>query len=344
VGLCAATLLGAGIAASAIPELYARVETDLERTKFLIATTKAIPSGSPPAPEIVVLGNSVTMNGVDTELISNALPGGPIAYNFSSTGQSVSEGYLYLQELPDATRSVVLVVSPGNLEDDDLMPEDVANTFYMEGYRPTRETLDTLKDVFRDAKQPDKTAFLEKNEIQQRFQSRWTIAQAPDTEFRKRIRKDLDTSKSILSLTYPAPYTRPITAASFAKLLPNYNKDRDTELFVPRPTQVQLIRKMAAEGKAQGRNLFVILAPMHPERTSFLGPAWKRSRETWVHSRPFDDVPILDLTELLTADQYYDVVHPSRAGAEILSARIAEFLRGHLVLQAQTLRPPGGDR
>lgn len=335
IGLTVVTVLGALTAAAVMPKVFTRIETDLERTKFLLKSVREIKAGTLPAPDMVVLGNSVTMNGVDTAMVAQGLPGNPLVYNFSSTGQSVAEGYLYLQELPEKTKSVVLVVSPGNLETDVMPPQDVYNTFYMQGYRPSQKTLATLRGVYTDeitsskewlatAAKPE---FLSEGELQQRFHARWAISQMPDTELRKKIRKDLETGKSIKSLTYPAPYTKRIPDASFEKLLPTYNKPRKSKEFAPLATQIKLINDIAAEAKASGRSFRVVLAPMHPRRLSFAGPDFVSSMHRWGASNPFGpDVPVLDLSESLTDAQYIDVVHPSREGAEILSRAIGEFL------------------
>lgn len=332
VALCVATLAGTAIAFLLMPRVFARIETDLERTKFLLKTVKEVKQGTTPAPEIVVLGNSVTMNGVDTALLSEQMASHPRIYNFSSTGQSIAEGYLYLQELPKETNSVVLVVSPGNLEDDGLPAKDVYNTFNRQGYRPTAQTVQTLTDVFKNAVDPkdprgkkyDVTLFTQ-NEIQERFHSRWVIAQMPDTEFRKKIRKDLETSKSIKSLTYPAPYSKPIPKASFEKLLPTYNEPRKSDKFSPLPTQIELIAKMAEQLRAENRKFYIVLAPMHPRRLSFAGAEFVRSLNEWAESDAFK-TPVLNLSEILKDDQFLDVVHPSRQGAEVISKGIAEFL------------------
>lgn len=334
VALCAVTVLGAVCAAAVIPRMFSRIDTDLTRTRILLKTVQEIKSGLTPAPDIVVLGNSVTMNGVDTAIITDRLPNKPLVYNFSSTGQSLAEGYLYLQELNNNTKTVVIVVSPGNLEDDGLPSRDVYNTFYMQGYRPNSQTLSTLQSVFDRVDPNDPMGakypidmFSQAN-YQQRFHSRWSIAQMPDTEFRKRLRKDLETTKSIKSLTYPAPYTKPISRSNFDILLPTYNKKRQSPKFSPLPTQVDLLGRIKKQLDAQSIQLLVVLAPMHPQRLSFLGPEWEESRRQWVAGKPIPGTPILDLTDALTRDdQFLDVVHPSRAAADLISDRIASFIR-----------------
>lgn len=334
VALSVAALAGVVCAGLIIPRLFAKIDTDLERTRFLLRTVTEIKKGTTPAPDMVFLGNSVTMNGVDAELVAKELPNSPRIYNFSSTGQSVAEGYLYLQELPMEAKAVVLVVSPANLEDDGLPSEDVFNTFYMQGYRPNERTLESLSDVFKgvtDPKDPFKkpydVALFSRNDIQQRFRSRWAIAQVPDTEFRKKLRKDLDTSKSIRSLTYPAPYSKPIAAKNFEVLLPTYNKPRTTPEFAPLETQNKLITKLVEQVRADGKKIAIVLAPMHPARLSFAGPEFRRGIANWANKHSIG-CPVLDLSDSLTKDQFLDVVHPSREGAEIISKRIAEFLKG----------------
>ncbi len=335
IGLTVVTVLGALTAAALMPKVFTRIETDLERTKFLLKSVAEIKAGTLPAPDMVVLGNSVTMNGVDTALVAQGLPGNPLVYNFSSTGQSVAEGYLYLQELPEKTKTVVLVVSPGNLETDLMPPQDVYNTFYMQGYRSNAKTVAALRGVYTEEvtgskdwlSTAAKPEFLSEGDLQQRFHARWAISQMPDTELRKKIRRDLETGKSIKSLTYPAPYTKRIPDASFEKLLPTYNKPRKSKEFSPLATQIKLINTIAAEVRASGRSFRIVLAPMHPRRLSFAGPDFVSSMHRWAASSPFGaDVPVLNLSESLTDAQFIDVVHPSREGAETLSRAIGEFL------------------
>ncbi|MEQ1821054.1 MAG: hypothetical protein ABL949_00940 [Fimbriimonadaceae bacterium] len=317
-----ATLLGAFIAFAGMPAVFKKVPTDLERTRVLISAVRAIQSGSLESPDIVLLGNSVTMNGVDADLVASRMASKPKIYNFSSTGQSVAESFLYFQELPAKTKQVVLVVPTRNLETDGLPPKDVANAFYMNGYRVKPSTQSVLNSVFSD-----QAAMLQRNDVEQRFASRWVLSQVVDTVVRKKLRKDMETSKSILSLSYPAPYSKKIGSAEFEKLLPSYESKREPGPFKPLDQQVVMIRKMGEQLAGSGAKLWVVFAPLNPRRFDALGSKYVESVTTFSQLSPFGpDAKILDLTSLLGADDFIDVVHPTRAGAEKISARIGEFL------------------
>jgi hypothetical protein len=317
-----ATLLGAFIAFAGMPAVFKKVPTDLERTRVLIKDVRSIQSGALQSPDIVILGNSVTMNGVDADLVAGRIARKPKIYNFSSTGQSVAESFLYFQELSAKTKHVVLVVPTRNLETDGLPPKDVANAFYMNGYRIKPSTQSVLNAVFRD-----EATMLARNDIEQRFASRWVLSQVVDTVVRKKLRKDMETSKSIQSLSYPAPYSKKIGASEFEKLLPSYESERVPGPFHPLEKQVVMIRKMGEQLASNGAKLWVVFAPLNPRRFETLGNKYVESVATYSQFAPFGpDVKVLDLTSLLSADDFIDVVHPTRAGAEKISMRIGDFL------------------
>ncbi|MEQ1936287.1 MAG: hypothetical protein ABL962_20725, partial [Fimbriimonadaceae bacterium] len=305
-----------------MPAVFSKVPTDLERTRILLKSVRAIQSGSLKPPDIVILGNSVAMNGVDADLVASQISSKPTVYNFSSTGQSVAESFLYFQELPAQTKNVVLVVPSRNLETDGLPPKDVTNAFYMNGYRAKPSTISALSAVFGKESEA-----LGRTEVEQRFASRWVLSQVVDTVARKKLRKDMETSKSIQSLTYPAPYSKKIAVAEFEKLLPTYDSKRVAGPFNPLDQQVVLITKMADQLKQSGARLWVIFAPLNPRRFEVLGPNYATTTMTYSQLSPFGDaVKVLDLTSLLSAHDFIDVVHPTRTGAEKISERIGSFL------------------
>lgn len=137
----------------------------------------------------------------------------------------------------------------------------------------------------------------------------------------------METGESIQSLTYPAPYSKKIGVKEFAKLLPTYEAKRASGPFEPIDAQVEIITKMGEQLSEHGARLWVVFAPLNPRRFEILGPDYLSSTMTYSQLYPFGkNVKVLDLTAFLSADEFIDVVHPTRIGAEKISARIGNFL------------------
>ena len=82
-------LLAVLIANLLTPFIYRNVSSDFGRTQLIL---KAL--DSQPAPDIVLLGNSILMSGIDAKHMSNSL-NNELVYNFGSNGQTLKESFLY---------------------------------------------------------------------------------------------------------------------------------------------------------------------------------------------------------------------------------------------------------
>ena len=354
--LAVALILGAVLADRCMPAIFAQIPTDLLRIRVLITTLRnagatpqasaaaGLPVGSPahggaPAPDLVFFGDSLTMNGIDTRLLSQNLPGHPLAYNFGSPRQRVFGAYLYNQELPASVKTVAVMVSPTTIGVKGTLESDVYNVYYMYGFRPNQRTRDTLVSVLG----AETAAVLDASDRQNRFTSRWAIRQWLDTAVRGFLRKDLALDRQRVDLFYPSPYTRPISPATFEKNLPLYSPTKPGDSFEADPSQVALLRQWGAEATGAGRKFVVVMAPMHPRLRQVWGPKFDTDLDAFIRSQPFGaQVSLINAGQWLDRDeQFVDVIHPSASGARVLTLALAKALQEQGAAPAPAGPPQG---
>ena len=126
------------------PYLYRLLPNDYVRTRLIWSTL----NNPEERPDLVILGNSRGMSGVNGYKLEAELRGNPCVYNLTSTGQRLSESALYYSYLPSSVQVVVQCVDldqlRGPIELDD--PNRVALHMYgykMDGF--TRELLPALE-------------------------------------------------------------------------------------------------------------------------------------------------------------------------------------------------------
>ncbi len=120
LAFAAAVMLGAALAWLVSPTLFRALPTDLTRTRVLLDALGDPQAG---APRIVSFGSSVGMAALDMQTIAAQLPGEPLSWNLSSTGQALAESYLYYQELPDSVSTVIQMVNLRGLKNAEVLNE-----------------------------------------------------------------------------------------------------------------------------------------------------------------------------------------------------------------------------
>jgi hypothetical protein len=318
--LVLALLAGAGAALAGMPAAFARVHHDLGRTGVLLRALEE----TRPAPRLLVFGNSVAMCGVDAGALRRELGlDGARAFNLSSTGQTLAEGFLYYQEIPAGTETLVYVLSPTQLEADVAFNAHVPNAFRMHGFRPSPETLATLEQAFS----PAAALALAAPEPSQRFEARWVLRQTIDVQVRRLVRSDLDLERGATDLEFPAHYRTRIPAEKLAGEIRKGLQARPPGPLRPSPGHERLLREIAERARRDGRRLLLVLPPIHPRLLAGFGGAFAPSLRTAFRELESQGVRVLDTTTLLGEDEFIDSMHPTPEGAERLTARIAEALR-----------------
>ena len=300
-----ALAVGAGIGLGLIGPAIAVLPHDLARLRVVEAalptTTKA------------VFGNSVCMNGVDTNLIDPALR------NLCTVGQSLGVAMIFVDAMPEEAEEIVLVVGVRDLE----FPDPVLNArpydfLRQGGTRPSTEVLDILRRFL-----PADFA-LERNPAERLFALRFIVQQAPQTELRKLVRSDLDEGGSMTSLHAPAPYQKKAAPHKTAMRLAAISAKARSPGFHPDKKRDRFLRLLIARAQKKAKRVTVVLAPSHPALDDYFGADFFAQARTYAHSL---GAPVVDTMHLLPAADFLDHVHPSRNGAERLSLAIAQGLR-----------------
>ena len=312
-------LIGIAVAALLAPAIFQMVHTDLSRIGVLLKAAHDAES----VPRVVVLGNSVIMDGVDARLVSKGLPEAPLAHNYASTGQSLIESYLYYQELLPGVKWLVQTLTPAELARAPRFQEQRYNAYYMYGYRPNAGTVDRLESIFGSSM----VEILSTSDLAQRFRSRWAVRQLVDNGMRRLLRSDLALEASTFDLFHPSIRAQPLPQVGLERALRRWFDAWPARSFQANPQSFELMSSMLHWRSSGGRELVFLLPPIHPWIRAQRGEAFYRAFRSSVKSfAERHAVPVIDTIDLLSAHDFGDHQHPTQAGAVLLS----EFLGDRL--------------
>lgn len=312
--MCAALLAG---------PLIQRLPHDLMRTETILSAL----GDARRKPDGVIFGNSVAMNGVDGRIIGEALSGDAEFYNLSSTGQTLPESYLYYQEIPESVETIVQVVTPLKLEEEEHIHESVYNTFYLYGYRPEAETVEVLSEIMGE---PEATLF-RRSMLWHRLQSRWVLRQWIDTSVRGLIRTDLELGRGVHDLYYPAPYETRLPEEKIDRILERAKTPRNWEGLKIPEKNLRIMKAMVRKSDELGvRDFYFLFAPLHPELQEHYGDRYLEEIRRFIRELDLGpNVHAIDMVSLLGEKEYIDHAHPTAAGARKISELLAAEMRKH---------------
>ncbi|MBN1912743.1 MAG: hypothetical protein JW818_23680 [Pirellulales bacterium] len=317
--LVASVLLGAILANAAMPYVFAVAPNDMARSRTLLAALE-----DPPTPPVVcVFGNSVVMSGVDTRQLGKGLAGEPETWNLGTTGQSLLEGALYYQDLPNSVQVVVQCVAAGDFESEVTVSPNKYNALFMYGYRPSQNTLRMVEE------HATRTSFeqLCRSELANRFQSRWAIRAAIDTELRQILRRDLALDKVVKDLYFPAVGHTRVSRRVVEGLLREYLHPREPG-FHPNEQFVASVLELDRICREQERRFVLVVLPSRSEIREHLGEPFLKGLDDFC-SQLHDEHGIITINavDLFREDDVFvDVHHLDKVGAEKLTAYLANEL------------------
>jgi hypothetical protein len=318
VALLASLLAGIAAALAALPFVFRNTPTDISRIGMLLGSFRD--AGA--APSVVVFGNSVIMSGIDAGQLRRALPGEPLAWNCASTGQTPVESFLLTQELPRGVRTAVYQIEPVGSHDRPLLPQKY-NTFYMFGFRPAPPTLATL-DAIYGAEVAD---LLTRSRLAQVFESRWAVRQLADTQLRRLLRRDLALSDAESDLLHPQRYTARVGDGALERSLALRLKGLESSpLAVPEPT-LALARALAEGAAAAERSSVFLVPPIHPRIAAGRDTQIRQAVAAIEAALAQTPARVVDAASLLQAEHFIDDLHPTNAGAAILTDYLAQRMR-----------------
>lgn len=310
---------GACVAYLLMPLLFAALPNEMMRSRVLL---DSLHGAAQPAPQMVVLGNSIAMNGIDAKQLSSRLEGDPVVWNLSSTGQLLVESMFIVDECPEETKAICLALFTDDLvQDGSNIPESKLIAYLQYGYQLSESTQNVLQQI----SPPEVLNVLGNPNWKIALDSRFAIRSAVDISCRRLLRRDLNLAKATTSLFYPSPYTNQQSSASIEKqILKNFPYRKAEEGSLSGPTK-ELLTTLAGNSKAKQNALYVAILPEHPILRS--------QREAGFYERLLKemndlgedlDLPITSFISLLDETQFIDHIHPNATGAQILTDALSE--------------------
>ncbi|MGH7804669.1 MAG: hypothetical protein ACREQJ_10000 [Candidatus Binatia bacterium] len=275
------------------------------------------------APGIVLFGSSVIASGIDTEQLSSALPAKPLVLNLATAQQSLTESYLFYQELPSSVRVVVQALTARELMNRPQLDSHKFNAFYMYGYRPDARTRDFLQALLGD----DVSSTLALSDAQQRFAARWSVHRLLDTG-QWRLRTNLpDMDRWATDIFFSGLFQTRLPPADFERTLEWWL----STWTAPDPGIVEtirrLLREMASRQASRNGRLIVFVPPVYPAVTAHVPEAFETELRSVLDDARSAGAEVIDASRLLPEESFRDCIHVLHGNAPRLTQQIAERIR-----------------
>jgi hypothetical protein len=325
--MVAAVAMGAALAFSMTTWIFAHAPSDLERTSVLLDALE----NPELQPEFIVFGNSIVLSGIDTNVISESLPGKPLGLNLATTGQNPADSYLYYQNLPDSVNLILQFTLPRSAASYDGIEPQKYNAMYMYGYRPNDITRERLSNILGEPSRE----ILNRSEFRQRFESRWSIQQTANNVIRGIARDDLEFDVYTYDLYFPNSGAKRLTEPQMQRALDQRYFQRTDSRYPYTEMKTALFKEAAIRADELDARFALVISPLHPS-------VHGRNTEEWfaIVRDYFGQIgkdgkfAIIDATDAVPEQEFVDALHVSRTGGKILSEFIAaEVMRLNLLAE-----------
>lgn len=323
ISLAGVVLIGAAIAFLSVPFLFAATPNELSRIGAIL---DALRSPGDTAPDLIVMGNSVVMNGIDAAIIEEHSSKPVNAWNCASTGQNLVEALMFLRSAPDSVNQVWAGALTDELFLQPMLNPSKYDAFRMYGFEPDDRIKGAIKrfeseQVYNQLTTPWWT-------VQSR--ARWIFRSAFDTMTRTMLRRDLLISEAINDFRFPAVYTQKLNAQKTRLRLAPWLERRErivNDATGFHPDAIRLVQAIQEEAAHKGFDFGLFILPDHPALTQATPDSFRAMfEESRLSLQEQSGVPVLDFHTLLNEDEFIDDAHPTRDGAERLSRALAEAL------------------
>lgn len=266
-------------------------------------------------PEIVIFGDSRAMNGINGYILSENFNNVTVV-SYSSAGQSFSESALFYPKIKESTKVVIQCLDINSLSSYPYLSKDKANALIMSGFKQG-----TINKSFLSH---EACKVINANKMVTIFESRNFLREGLHT-FKRSIIVPNALSDQIYSITFPYlyPYER-APEEQYNKYLRAYkDKESKTSLII-NDTIAEKLRNIQIFFREQSVDYYLVIMPLSPL-------AWESAPKNYddtLHKLEIDiGVKIFDFTYLLPDEYFCDPTHTNKAGAKILTERIAEEIQ-----------------
>jgi len=317
------TIAGSVFAFLVLPSLFFALPNELIRSRFLLEALRSTdsPTSEIVAPEIVVLGNSIAMNGIDAKQLRSELAGDSVVWNLSSAGQQIIETMFLADELPKTTKTVLILTFTSDLiRDASEIPHDKMIAYLQYGYHPSEAT----REALRKLGSPETARLLGLPQWRVALESRWSVRSAIDISSRSLLRKDLNLTKAATSLFYPSPYTQQLSQEAIAVMVARTYSQRRAEQGRLGKSAAELLTVLLAELDKRGIRVAIAMLPEHSElRQRTDGVFYEDILAELRQLASETDTPVFSFLTLLEDTHFVDCIHPNGEGAQKLTSALA---------------------
>lgn len=268
--------------------------------------------------DVIFLGNSVVMNGIDAKYYSQ-LRNGKVAFNLSTPGQSFFESLFLIENTPKPHR-LVLGCSPQTLVSEiNNIPYSNINALRMYGYNLSS----TAASIIEKCRGEKTIKSYELPFFQHNFYCRWVIFSGVNAFFRSLIRKDLQLQNAQRNMFYPRPYMKKISKSTLKKLQKKYHVT--TKKFVVNTDRIQFLRSFSLYLKEKNIKFTLLILPEHPYIRENTPIEFYRDMQAFLDKAQEEwNITIYNFHNILDESMFIDHIHPSQQGAKKLTEALAE--------------------
>lgn len=281
------------------PVLFRALPNDYMRTKLIIQTLK----DTSEVAEVIILGNSRGMNGVNGYMLEKELSDHPKVYNLTSTGQQLSESALYYTMIPTEVKTVIQCI------DIDLLskPIDIktSNSVALHMYR--YEMDNKTEEIVPLKKTLDKPFFIYNYEAR-------NCLFAGLSYFLRKMLDDDDPDVFALDLRYPSSHKSLRNDIIYKQEIEEKNKNNMFALYTILPEWKKLIDTSYIYFKQRNIRYCLLIMPYNPDIISSTNE--EKEYALSLFKKQFNDIFLIDCFNLLRPEDFYDAIHPNNSGAE----------------------------
>jgi hypothetical protein len=262
---------------------------------------------------VYLLGSSVTLEGLDAERVERARGAGPTVYNLAWTEGGYRQWPLIHPRLLRTQPSRVVMVRdwPALTHPVEILPERLRVTAMVSLVEPSdRADVESLL-------LPGEREVLGENFFTRTFLLHRFPIGTVDAHFREAARRDLRYAGHTTNFRAPWVQTHAVSPSAleaniraFVEDMAKHDLREERAAFESLGAQLRWLR-------ARGAPVVVFRSPSHPEFARRRGiAALERSRALLRETCAHEGVTLVDQSELLTAEEFADAVHPVAAGRD----------------------------
>lgn len=293
------------------------------RADRILKMYEAIPSTGYTKPTAVCLGNSVTIEGVDAGLISEAATGWD-AYNYALDGCSLDEMRIITPKLLSAKPRVLIISLRGM--DMGAVPDispDVAGAYALSGFVSAWDKAPILDDFVGQS--PESVNRLNDSGMLSWLLFRTAIIDFTNAQVRAALRKAI-LPRKINNFIQPYRIKGSVSGKVLERHL-SQTIDANADCLADNNRQgTEMVRRLTALAGSQGAKLFLVAAPQHPRIREALTDSTRELHELLDSLAVKEDVYFINTTDLLEETQFADALHPNAEGRAVFSRFLGEQL------------------